>query len=239
MSTLKVDTILKRTGTGTITLGQSGDTIDIPTGAGLTVTDEVKTNKISPGSGTAFTFGDSGDTFTIPSGATIANSGTATGFGGITAASQWRLTTTFTGDAEPIASNLEQVDAPVGYGVLGSSMTESSGIFTFPSTGYWLIEARFVHYYGGDSDYANGYLYTTTNDSTYALAAQTSQSLSAASGGVSTPYADASFQYIIDVTDTSQVKCRFDSVVEDNSVSTQGNTSQNATCFTFIRLGDT
>ena len=33
MSTLKVDTILKRTGTGTITVGQSGDTISVPTGA--------------------------------------------------------------------------------------------------------------------------------------------------------------------------------------------------------------
>jgi len=32
MSTLKVDEILKRTGTGTITIGQSGDTIDFPTG---------------------------------------------------------------------------------------------------------------------------------------------------------------------------------------------------------------
>ena len=32
MSTLKVDTILKRTGTGTITLGQSGDTINLPAG---------------------------------------------------------------------------------------------------------------------------------------------------------------------------------------------------------------
>jgi len=42
---------------------------------------EIKSNKISPATGTAFTFGDSGDTFTIPSGATIANSGTATGFG--------------------------------------------------------------------------------------------------------------------------------------------------------------
>jgi len=37
MSTLKVDTILKRTGTGTITVGQSGDTISIPSGATLTV----------------------------------------------------------------------------------------------------------------------------------------------------------------------------------------------------------
>ena len=32
MSTLKVDTILKRTGTGTITVGQSGDTINLPAG---------------------------------------------------------------------------------------------------------------------------------------------------------------------------------------------------------------
>ena len=37
MSTLKVDTILKRTGTGTITLGQSGDTISIPSGTTLAV----------------------------------------------------------------------------------------------------------------------------------------------------------------------------------------------------------
>ena len=43
---------------------------------------EVKVNKVSPSSGTAFTLGDSGDTFTVPSGATIVNSGTATGFGG-------------------------------------------------------------------------------------------------------------------------------------------------------------
>ena len=50
---------------------------------------EVKVNKISPRSGTAFTLGDSGDTFTVPSGgtlaiacgATITNSGTQTGFG--------------------------------------------------------------------------------------------------------------------------------------------------------------
>jgi len=36
MSTLKVDTILKKTGTGTITLGQSGDTIALGSGASQT-----------------------------------------------------------------------------------------------------------------------------------------------------------------------------------------------------------
>jgi len=82
MSEVKVNKISPRSGTD-VTLGDSSDTITVPTGVGLTVTDEVKTNKISPATGTAFTLGDSGDTFTVPSGATFANLGTATGFGGI------------------------------------------------------------------------------------------------------------------------------------------------------------
>ena len=40
---------------------------------------ELKANKVSPSSGTAFTLGDSGDTFTVPSGATLAVSGTLSG----------------------------------------------------------------------------------------------------------------------------------------------------------------
>ena len=80
MGTVYVDKLDPQSGTA-LEIGSSGDTITVPTGAGLTVTDEVKTNKISPSSGTAFTLGDSGDTFTVPAGATIANSGTATGFG--------------------------------------------------------------------------------------------------------------------------------------------------------------
>ena len=42
---------------------------------------EIKANKISPATGTAFTLGDSGDTFTVPSGVTLTNNGTASGFG--------------------------------------------------------------------------------------------------------------------------------------------------------------
>ena len=48
---------------------------------------ELKTNKVSPATGTALQIGDSGDTISIPSGATIANSGTATGFGADTSLS--------------------------------------------------------------------------------------------------------------------------------------------------------
>ena len=42
MSTLKVDTILKRTGTGVITLGQSGDTIDLSNPTSVTLNSDMK-----------------------------------------------------------------------------------------------------------------------------------------------------------------------------------------------------
>ena len=46
---------------------------------------KLETNQVDPATGTTLTLGTSGDTITIPSGVTIANSGTATGFGGTTA----------------------------------------------------------------------------------------------------------------------------------------------------------
>ncbi len=55
---------------------------------------EIKANKISPATGTAFTFGDSGNTFTVPSGVTLTNSGTATGFGKVLQVVQTHVNTT-------------------------------------------------------------------------------------------------------------------------------------------------
>ena len=42
---------------------------------------KLETNQVDPATGTTLTLGTSGDTVSIPSGVTIANSGTATGFG--------------------------------------------------------------------------------------------------------------------------------------------------------------
>ena len=100
----------------------------------------LQVNKITPSTGTDITLGDSGDTFTIPSGVTLTNNGSASGFGGITEADQWRLTanTSVPGD---ITTNWERVDTD-GFGYLGTGMTESSGIFSFPSTGIYLVEAN-------------------------------------------------------------------------------------------------
>ena len=47
---------------------------------------KLETNQVDPATGTTLTLGTSGDTISIPSGVTIANSGTATGFGAMTPA---------------------------------------------------------------------------------------------------------------------------------------------------------
>jgi hypothetical protein len=87
MSQLEVDKVIPQSGT-TLTLGDSADTITIPSGATidasgatLTLPTTIEVDTIEPQSGTSLTLGASGDTITIPSGATITNSGTATGFG--------------------------------------------------------------------------------------------------------------------------------------------------------------
>ncbi len=78
---------------------------------------ELKTNKVSPATGTALQIGDSGDTITIPSGATLTNSGSATGFGKVlqvvssmmtvasTTTSQTLVTTGLEGTITPSATS--------------------------------------------------------------------------------------------------------------------------------------
>ena len=128
----------------------------------------INVNTIEPSTGTDITLGASGDTLTVPSGATIVNSGTATGFGdpGLTAAAMWRVTANFTGHADPIASNWEAADS-YGAGNLGSAMTESSGIFTFPSTGFWLITYHMAFYANNGTQAAYAKIKTTTDNVTY------------------------------------------------------------------------
>jgi hypothetical protein len=65
--------------------------------------------------------------------------------GGITEADQWRITaSSSTSGQVEINSNWERVDSR-GLGTLGTGMTESSGIFTFPSTGIYLVTNEYIN----------------------------------------------------------------------------------------------
>ena len=155
---------------------------------------------------------------------------------GISVADQWRLTTTFQGDANPIASNLERVDTN-GQGYIGSAMTQSSGIFTFPSTGVYEVKFNADCYYNGNSRYMTGYIYGTTDNSNYNLLSanrlfiQQTDSQSTSNSLITSTF--------FDVTSTSNCKVKFRAETEDNGAYFYGNTDESSTYMTFIRLGDT
>src|SRR5210317_765942 len=59
---------------------------------------------------------------------------------GITEADEWRLTSnkTVSNTFSSITTNLARTTR-AGFSLLGTGMSESSGIFTFPNTGYWIV----------------------------------------------------------------------------------------------------
>lgn len=152
---------------------------------------------------------------------------------GITMADQWRLTTSFTGNVDPISSNLERVDS-TGQGTLGTGMTVSSGRFTFPSTGIYLV--RFNHlirFKDGNAQFRAGEIKLTTDNSSYSVVATIGH------GGNDESYSKNSAETLVDVTDTSNVKVSFATSSMSTNDQTIANTNINETTFTFIRLGDT
>jgi len=157
--------------------------------------------------------------------------------GGLSDSSQWRLTTDFAAASDPtiITSNLEEVDTD-GYGRLGSAMTEASGVFSFPSTGIWLIKAAGGWENNGESKYNIITIDTTVDDGTWTVAA-TAGNFIRPSSGYGECWALAIFQF--DVTDVSTHKVRFKVDCGDNATTCMGNTNINETSFTFTKLGDT
>ena len=153
---------------------------------------------------------------------------------GITMADQWRVTTDFsfgTSGAD-ITSNLERIDT-TGQGTLGPGMTESSGIFSFPQTGIYRVEANFNLIPGSATAWIYSIIKATTNNSSYTNLA------SSFNGHLSSYYVASYNSTLVDVTDTSNVKVKFHLDTDQGTVTLIGNSTLNNSYLTFTRLGDT
>jgi hypothetical protein len=156
--------------------------------------------------------------------------------GGLSHASQWRLTADFTGDATPIGDSVGTVALvnTDGYASLGSNMTESSGVFTFPSTGFWLCLGQFSFTTTVNSG-AAGYLEYTANDG--GAWSTASWSADASNYGFRS---NLNIYHMLNITDKDNQKVRW-SVDADitglgGTQTTMGDSAITETGFTFMKL---
>tara|TARA_A100000164_G_C21632165_1_gene641760 strand:- start:83 stop:646 length:564 start_codon:yes stop_codon:yes gene_type:complete len=117
---------------------------------------KLETNQVDPATGTTLTLGTSGDTITIPSGVTIANSGTATGFGGTNTPAFLAYKTSnqsiSNSSATKVTFEAEQLDS-------GSVYDTSNSRFTPGVAGYYWIGAKWRYDTGTNFDTAQWRLY--------------------------------------------------------------------------------
>ena len=155
---------------------------------------------------------------------------------GITMADQWRWTANFTGNAQPITANWERNDT--SFDKIGTGMTESSGIFTFPQTGIYKINTGAFYYLNSNSRYNEIVIELSTNGgSSWTSIAYGYTSIS--NNTSSTTYASASTEAIVDVTNASNFKLVISVSHHDTNTTVAGNSGRNDNFTTFVRLGDT
>ena len=153
---------------------------------------------------------------------------------GLTEVDAWQLTATISSDGD-ITSNLQRmVGDAVGY--KGTGMTESSGVFTFPSTGLWLVVVKFNAEVVNDPS-AEISIKACTDGSTFS---RVGAAFIGNRSNTGAHYYGFEASQIIDCTDTSQVKVMFATSSLASGSDIFGGTGEGyATHFRFIRLGDT
>ena len=151
---------------------------------------------------------------------------------GLGEADQWRVNADFSSADTIITSNWERVDDRGSAGPLGTGMSESSGVFTFPSTGYWLVTFN-TWCAGTSADWVEMSIHATLNNSAYNTVSTTRDSCEDGDSHTS-----MSTEALIDVTSTSNVKVKFD-VKAASSIEWYGDTNQSETNAVFLRLGAT
>ena len=177
---------------------------------------------------------------------TINGSGTVTGIDlaaskiGINEVDQWRVHTDFAGwvSAAIVSSNWERCDNAPTLSKIGTGMSESSGIFTFPSTGIWQIYTDWSFNTNDEVRYNGVNIYATTNNSAYSQVTANYGSSVHDSGGL--VYGHVHSIAIVDITDVSNQKVGMylNSEAGDNT-NWIGNTGKNENVTTFVKLAET
>jgi hypothetical protein len=230
-----------------ITINGSANTIaglavgGLPDGTvdeGTLATDAVTTAKVAS---TAITDAKIGGMASSKlSGALPAISGAAlTGIsGGLTGADQWRVTDNVAqGNDGDVTANWARLD-DAGFIKIGTGLSESSGIFSFPDTGIWWIHWVLAAQPKDDTKVHMAGNFTSDNGSSWSETALATVGFNAGADDSGVNQGSASF--LFDVTNTTNCKFKFTlTSVGGNSYGLTGASAYTYTGITALRLGDT
>ena len=126
-----------------------------------------------------------------------------------------------------------------GAGHIGTGMTKTGAIFSFPSTGIYKLffcATVMINSSNTGNRYAENPILITTNNSTYTNRAM---GLDGVDGETGESFGQPSTEFVFDVTDTSLCKCKFQVQTGPNAATLFGQSGRLDTFITFTRIGDT
>ncbi len=158
--------------------------------------------------------------------------GVVTGHQGIIELDQWQLTANLTATADPITTFVR----PTGtlQAKIGTGMSNSSGVWTFPSTGYWKITVHAFFSNSSDNQDGDMIIYSSANNGT-----AWDEIAYTAYKGEQNDYASSSTSCLLDITDLSNHKVKFRFNDNQGGCNLLGESTKNRTHFEFMRIGDT
>ena len=196
-------------------------------------------------SNTGITF-PSADTIKFATGGvermSITNSGITGIPSGIIMADQWRRTAgVSTNNSQNfLTTDWSRVSTPMGTlltGAASSGMTQSGGIFTFPTTGIYFVTWQAYAEVSTTSRLNAVNMYISSTDGTD-FGNLASSIFTLDNDITSYTYGNGHVSALIDVTNTANVKVKF-RLYSSGNVTWDAAAAENRNCATFIRLGDT
>ena len=189
--------------------------------------------------GTGIASGTTGQFLKFTGSTTVASAAVTEG---LAEADNWRITSDSANSGSGrgvLTSNWERNDT--NFEQIGTGVSESSGIFSFPSTGKWFIQLSYCWQSvdsGGTNQahvYVIGEIQATTNNSSYDRIARSPTS----NDNTGASYWKSSYvSVMLDVTDISNQKVSFSSY-RANGLTVMGSSSHGDTSVTFLKMGDT
>jgi len=154
--------------------------------------------------------------------------------GGITEADMHRLTTDFSGNVAPISSNWERCDENT-FAKIGTGITNNSGTWSFGATGLYEVSFTLAANRADGAQYVRADIYATHNNSTYVLRSVGWSNIADHAGTI---YTHCNTSIFLNVDNTTNVKFKLGVSSNTSNATTLGNTDENTTFVTAIRLGD-